>query len=348
MCRLKLNVLLIALLFPFLGIAQIPPGYYDDAEGLTQEELRTALFEIISPHSVRSYSSLWDYFFDTDRKANGFVWDMYSDVPGGQPAYDYTFFDDQCGNVSANEGFCYNREHSFPKSWFGDQSPMNTDLFHLYPTDGQVNNRRGNYAFGETENATWTSTNGCKKGSSSYPGYTGIIFEPIDEYKGDFARTYFYMITRYKNKVNNWNSPMLQGDGFSEWALSLLMEWHEQDPVGEKEIDRNNEVYGIQDNRNPFIDHPEYADNIWGNPTAISTYYIADVHLWYSDYTINISSDNATFETLIIYDALGKIIAEYRVNNDRVVINQTLKSGIYIARMSGNSGEALVKFVVVN
>jgi len=342
----KYRNILFALLIPFSAFSQEPPGYYDDAEGLNQEELRTALFEIISPHSVKSYSSLWDYFFDTDRKANGKVWDMYSDVPGGTPAYSYTFFTDQCGNYSG-EGSCYNREHSFPKSWFGNQSPMNTDLYHLYPTDGYTNGQRGNYPFGETENATWTSTNGCKKGSSSYPGYTGTIFEPIDEYKGDFARTYFYMVTRYKNKVNNWNSPMLQADSFSEWALNLLMDWHAADPVSEKEINRNNEVYGIQNNRNPFIDHPEYADDIWGNPTAISNYYITDVHLWYSDYTINISTDKATFETLVIYNTMGKVVAEYRVNIDKVKINQTLNSGVYIARLYGVSGEAMVKFAVV-
>ena len=114
------------LLSPVLVFSQIPPGYYDDAEGLYDEELRTALYNIISPHVVRSYSSLWEYFFDTDQKENGYVWDMYSDVPGGEPAYNYVFFDDQCGNYSG-EGSCYNREHSFPKSWFGDQSPMNTD-----------------------------------------------------------------------------------------------------------------------------------------------------------------------------------------------------------------------------
>lgn len=348
MNRVKLSLLIFAFLFSYIGYTQIPPGYYDDAEGLNQEELRTALFEIISPHTVRSYSSLWNYFFDTDRKANGFVWDIYSDVPGGTPAYNYTFFDDQCGNVGSNEGTCYNREHSFPKSWFGNQSPMNSDLYHIYPTDGQVNGRRSNYPYGETENPTWTSTNGCKRGSSSYPGYTGTIFEPIDEYKGDLARTYFYMLTRYKNKVNNWNSPMLQGDDFSDWAINMLMEWNANDPVSEKEINRNNEIYGIQNNRNPFIDHPEYANLIWGNPTGINDYYIADVKVWYADYTITVSSEKTTFNWLIIYDTMGRIIAEYRINNNQVKVNQTLNSGIYIARLHNTSGEALVKFVVVD
>ena len=143
--------------------AQIPDGYYDNAEGLNGEELRTALFNIISPHNQQSYNSLWQHFFNTDRKSNGKVWDMYSDVPGGVPAYEYVFDDDQCGNFSG-EGSCYNREHSFPKSWFGGAiSPMNSDLFHLYPTDGSTNGQRGNFPYGETNNPTWTSTNGTNE-----------------------------------------------------------------------------------------------------------------------------------------------------------------------------------------
>jgi endonuclease I len=343
---IKFRLLTLLLLFPFLGFGQIPPGYYDNAEGLSGDQLRTALFNIISPHSVKSYSSLWQYFSDTDRKANNYVWDMYSDVPGGDPAYDYTFFTDQCGNYSGDCS-CYNREDAFPKSGVGNQSPMNTDLYHLYPTDGYTNGQRGNYPFGETNNATWTSTNGSMKGPSSYPGYTGTIFEPIDEYKGDFARTYFYMLTRYENKINNWNSPMLQGDDFSEWAKNLLMEWHANDPVSEKEINRNNEVYDIQINRNPFIDHPEYADEIWGNPTGINDYYVADVQLSYSDYAINISSESIVFETLVIFDTRGGVIAEYTVNNDRVPIDNELSQGIYIALLHGVKGNAVVRFVVL-
>ena len=334
------------LMSPFYVFAQIPPGYYDEAEGLYDEELRTALYDIISPHIVRSYSSLWTYFFDTDRKENGFVWDMYSDVPGGDPAYNYTFFDDQCGNYSG-EGSCYNREHSFPKSWFGDESPMNTDLYHLYPTDGYTNGQRGNYPYGETDNPNWTSTNGSKRGASSYPGYTGTIFEPIDEYKGDFARTYFYMVTRYKYGVSSWSSPMLQGDGFSEWALSLLLAWHSQDQVSDKELSRNNEVYNIQNNRNPFIDHPEYASDIWENTSGVLT-YTSDVKIWYADHTINISSANSSFETLVVYNTLGKRMGEYQINNGKVLTIQSLNSGVYIAQLEGLSGFTQIKFVVLN
>mgnify|MGYP003969858621 CR=1 FL=1 len=182
-------------------LAQIPTGYYDTAEGLSGEGLRLALHNIIDDHNVQSYSSLWTHFQSTDKKPNNKVWDMYSDVPGGTPPYEYTFGSDQCGNYGG-ESDCYNREHSWPKSWFNNASPMNSDLFHLYPTDGYVNGMRSNYPFGEVSD-------------------------------------------------------------LKEWAVDMLLDWHEADPVSEKEIDRNNAVYDIQDNRNPFIDHPEWVDCIW-------------------------------------------------------------------------------------
>ena len=249
-------------------LAQIPAGYYSTADGKTGAELKTALYLIIKDHDALTYSDLWTAFQTTDKKSNGKVWDMYSDNPGGTPPYEYTFITDQCGNYSG-ENSCYNREHSFPKSWFNDGYPMYTDLFHLYPTDGYVNGKRSNYPFGEVGSATWTSMNGSKLGSSSYPGYSGTVFEPIDEYKGDFARSYFYMVTRYENVVMNWSSAMLDGSkypAFTTWSKNMLLEWHRQDPVSQKEIDRNNAIYNnFQHNRNPFIDHPEYAECIWAS-----------------------------------------------------------------------------------
>jgi len=162
-------------------LAQIPNGYYITAEGKTGAELKTALYNIIKNHTVISYDGLWSAFQYTDKKSNGKVWDMYSDKPGQTPPYEYTFVTNQCGNYNS-EGDCYNREHSFPKSWFNDASPMYSDLFHLYPTDGYVNNRRSNYIFGEVTTVSWTSLNGSKLGSSTASGTTLTVFEPIDEY----------------------------------------------------------------------------------------------------------------------------------------------------------------------
>ncbi len=244
----------------------IPFGYYDGTDGLTGETLRSVLHQIIDNHNSQSYGNLHELFEDTDAKSNNTVWDMYSDNPGGNPPYTYHFTgSDQCGNYGG-EGDCYNREHSWPSSWFNNGSPMKSDLFHLYPTDGYVNGMRSNYPFGEVQNPNWTSQNGSKRGTMSSYGYYGTVFEPIDEYKGDFARTYFYMSTRYYNEDNSWDeNDMVDGADLKDWAVDMLIDWHEADPVSDKEIDRNDAIYSIQYNRNPYIDHPEFVDYIWGS-----------------------------------------------------------------------------------
>ncbi len=275
------------LLFAFLPLftitlAQPPAGYYNPAAGLNGTALQAALHNIIDNHNVQSYNSLHQHFQSTDPKPNGTVWDMYSDVPGGNPPYVFHFTSgDQCGSYSG-EGDCYNREHSWPKSWFNDMSPMYSDLFHLYPTDGYVNGKRSNFPYGTVSSASWTSENGSKLGSCSYPGYSGIVFEPIDAYKGDFARTYFYMSTRYYGEDNGWpGSAMVNGSQLRPWALAMMKEWNLSDPVSQKEIDRNNAVYQIQNNRNPFIDHPEYVSQIWGGTTGIEkTPYNSDISVY--------------------------------------------------------------------
>ncbi len=274
-----MNKIYISFLFALSAItsfAQIPDGYYDDADGLSGEQLKTALYHIIKGHNSQSYSSIWTHFETTDDKPNGKVWDMYSDIPGGTPPYEYSFGSDQCGNYS-QEGDCYNREHSFPKSWFDDAAPMVTDLFHIVPTDGYVNGQRSNWPYGETSNPDWTSMNGSKRGNNSTSGYSGTIFEPIDEYKGDFARIYFYMATRYENVIPSWENNSTNSDVvldgttypvFEDWCLQLLIDWHNNDPLSQKEIDRNNDIYDIQNNRNPFVDHEEWVSLVWGTNEA--------------------------------------------------------------------------------
>ena len=281
---MKINknaTLLMSVLFFMMAVsAEIPEGYYDSATG-SGYTLKTQLHNIIDNHTVVSYDALWTHFQSTDvdnyYENNGSPLDMYSENPSGPDPYNFTFISNQCGTYSG-EGSCYNREHSFPKSWFNDASPMYSDIFHLYLTDGYVNGRRSNWPFGEVNAPTWTSLNGSKVGPCSYPGYTGTVFEPIDEFKGDFARSYFYMATRYEDVVSGWSSAMLDGSSdkvYTDWALNMLIEWHTNDPVSQKEIDRNNVIYNnVQGNRNPFIDNPNYVYQIWGGTPVPSINFV--------------------------------------------------------------------------
>lgn len=264
---------LFLLLPPFLMAAVLwgaaPSGYYDKCEGKKAASLLSTLCEIVGPHTAVRYSDLWDVYGTSDLDENGKVWDMYSTKR-------WTYRKEQCGNYNA-VGDCYNREHSFPKSWFDDANPMYTDAYHIYPTDGKVNGQRSNYPFGECANGdSKPSANGVKAlgklGSSTFPGYTGTVFEPVDEYKGDFARSYFYMAAAYNDRIASWNAKEAQAmldqnsyPVFDEWAVKLLLKWHRLDPVSQKEIDRNEAVSKYQKNRNPFIDHPDLAEHIWGD-----------------------------------------------------------------------------------
>ena len=141
-------------------------------------------------------------FHDTDKRPDGKVWDVYSDIPGGTPPYEFVF--GPLGSGSS-EGIAYNREHSFPQSWFGGSvSPMYSDLWIIYPTDSKVNSERGNFPYGMAGSATFTSLNGSKLGGCVSPGYSGTCFEPIDGYKGDLARSQFYVATRYFDEDASW------------------------------------------------------------------------------------------------------------------------------------------------
>ncbi|MBO4977696.1 MAG: endonuclease [Muribaculaceae bacterium] len=251
------------------GAAEAPAGYYSRAENKNGRALLEALEDIVGPHTTISYDGLLSLYKTSDVYPNGKIWDMYSTKQWN--------YGNTCGNYS-NIGDCYNREHSFPKSWFSNRSPMSSDAFHIYPTDGKVNGQRSNYPYGECANGTYVAThNGVRAlgrlGASTFPGYSGRVFEPDDEYKGDFARSYFYMAAAYNNRIGSWNSDMLAGNSFpafSQWAINLLLKWHRQDPVSEKERDRNEVVYGRQRNRNPFIDYPDLAEHIWGNKSTVA------------------------------------------------------------------------------
>ncbi len=265
-----------------LGVvwAQGPNGsanYYQGADGLKGKALKTKLSSIISSGvTVISYKGLYDAYKKTDTRSDGYVRDWYSNITN------YRHGIDNKGNYS-KEGDMYNREHSVPQSWFGDGN-IKSDIVHVLPTDGYVNNRRGNLPLGEVNNATYQSANGYSKlGSCRTSGYSGTVFEPNDEIKGDMARIYFYMITRYEGSCGSWGNSVFtsQYPGLTQWTLDMMMRWSKDDPVDDREVERNNAVYETQHNRNPFVDYPGLEEYTWGTkmnePFSYDNYAGAEV-----------------------------------------------------------------------
>ncbi|MGL5015511.1 MAG: endonuclease [Bacteroidales bacterium] len=240
-----------------------PTGYYIEADGLKKEELKSALHKIVSRAKMLSYGGgegkTWQGFYSTDRIDDNNIWDMYSPI------------------VRSFEGFNsiseMNIEHSLPKSWWGGlENNAYKDLFHLYPSDATANQRKSNHPLGIVTNPSYDNEV-SKVGANIYPGFTGTAFEPANEFKGDFARTYLYMAVAYEDLAPIWNSPMMDNNQYpvwKPWAINLLREWCNQDPVSEKEIARADSVYNFQGNRNPFIDFPELVDYIWGKDTLLA------------------------------------------------------------------------------
>jgi endonuclease I/chitodextrinase len=264
----KLYTLLFLLLLNSV-FAQIPTGYYATSTG-TGYTLKTQLYNIIKGHTDNGYGGLYSIYQTSDidnfYENDGTVLDMYSEKPTGADPYNYnTNSTQRCGTYSV-EGDCYNREHIVPQSSFGSAAPMVSDAHFITPTDGKVNGQRSNYPHGAVASATWTSLNGSKLGSSSVTGYVGTVFEPIDEFKGDIARMYFYFATRYETTVSGYAFPMFNGTSnqvFTTAFLNMLLAWNALDPVSPREIARNNAIYVAQNNRNPYIDHPEYVQRVW-------------------------------------------------------------------------------------
>lgn len=249
------------------GVAAIPAGYYSGVDGKNSADaILDALFSRIKNHNVIAYKNLEPYYQQTDFY-NDTLWDMYSTCR----------FDASDANKSQNT-VCdaWNKEHSIPQSWFNERNPMKSDLFHVYPTDARVNNFRSNYPYGEVSGKNGAGfpdnyqNHGLGKlGSNTFSGYSGKVFEPADEFKGDLARTYFYMVARYRDQALNASNGSAvftsSKTNLTTYAQNLFLKWHRNDPVSQKEIDRNQAVYGIQHNRNPFIDYPELVEYIWGD-----------------------------------------------------------------------------------
>lgn len=246
-------------------------AYYKPATGLSGYQLKTAVKSIITNnHRDRGYDELIPIYFESDADLDfdrdGSILDMYSEDPRGRDSYTYSSPEQACGNYN-EESDCFNREHLFPQSIFHKRRPMRNDFFQVFPTDGYVNNRRGSLPFGEVADPEWISQNGCKVGPNTFGNYRGKVFEPIDEFKGDIARALLYFATRYEDQIADWQHEMLNGTSsqvYEDWFLELLIKWHESDPVSAHEKRRNEVGFRFQGNRNPFVDHPEWVQQIWG------------------------------------------------------------------------------------
>lgn len=259
--------------------AQGPNGsedYYQAANGKSGEALKTAMYNIIKITTAGwSYDGLKTAYKTTDTRSDGYLRDWYSNATYYTPG-------SACAGSYNVEGDGYNREHLVPQSWFSEASPMKSDVWHVVPSDAKINNERGSYPLGEVGSSYTGSKNNYSKWgmARSGLGYSGTVFEPNDEVKGDIARAYFYMATCYENKISSWAnnataSYVFDGNtypGLTDWCLEMMMRWSALDPVDEIEIARNN-VIAAKQNRNPFIDYPGLEDYIWGDKKTVAFSY---------------------------------------------------------------------------
>lgn len=260
-------------LWAYCCVAYGQGDYYRPVEGLKKAELKTALHELIQPETVLDYGGkgegyTWAGFTVTDALPDGYVLDRYSN---GKRKFN---------GLNAVEGM--NIEHSFANSWWGHTvNNAYCDLFNLYPSDGNANGKKSNHPIGVVTETPSYDNGVTKVGkSSSYRADSLItVWEPADEWKGDFARAYFYMATCYEDYADVWQTTegllMMEKNTYPAlrpWVCNLLLQWNEEDPVDDVERTRNEKVYGIQGNRNPFVDYPQLASYIWGDSTEYAFY----------------------------------------------------------------------------
>ncbi len=329
--------------FAFINaFAQVPAGYYNTATG-TGATLKSQLSAIITNGQTdNGYGGLWTAYQTTDRdyfyENDGSILDIYSEKPGSADPYNFTVATDQCGSSGyTNEGDCYNREHIVPQSLFNEASPMKNDIHFIRATDGKVNGIRSNYPFGVVGNASYTSLNGSKLGTSVTAGYAGTVFEPIDAFKGDVARMIFYFVTRYESQLSGFSSGNMLGGsafpGLQTWELNQLLAWHAADPVSPEEIARNNASSNFQHNRNPFIDNPNYVAAIWGTPVVDNQAPTAATNLAAANPTANSVALTWTAATdniaVALYDVYANGVLKTSVTGTSVTVSGLAPATLY-------------------
>jgi len=312
--------LVLSLFFGGFLQAQIPDGYYDSAIGLTGDELKAALHNIIKDHVEYSYSDLRDFILentDEDPANPDNVILIYSGISRPKSQFG--------GNAGD-----WNREHVWAKSHgdFGTVPPAGTDAHHIRPSDVVINSTRGNLDFDNGGNPV-ANCPGCK--------VDGDSFEPRDAVKGDVARMIFYMAVRYEgdegepdlevvDKVNTAPNP-------EHGKLSTLLAWHEQDTVDEFERNRNDVIYGYQQNRNPFIDHPEFVEDIWGDPLKVNHTFETSVSCYPNPVVSNlyIEQSYTTNLSFSLINMTGRTVKNGHLNAGISTIDfSDMHNGIYV------------------
>jgi hypothetical protein len=348
-----------------LAFATIPPDYYNSLNAKSSAALKTELHDILMRDTSYYYAygsginRTWNGFYITDRNTTtNLVLDMYSD------SLRY-FASDYISQGYPSFGQQIHIEHSLPKSWWGSHEwAAYKDLNHLFPSNGSMNLSKSNNPLGVVIGKPTKDNGVSKSGSAVYDGYIGKVFEPADYYKGDFARAYFYMATAYEHYENLWDTSlpenMMENNSypvFKKWAIDLLLEWSRQDPVSEKERARNENVFSIQANRNPFIDHAELAEYIWGfnvgKPWNIPT---SNQNTVFDDFEIQFNSDSSTFTIIsknktpisyIIRSMTGqKLVQAKSMTNIQIQVPK-LKKNVYLLEISSqnNISKRVLKFI---
>lgn len=359
---MKNTLFLTSILYGFFVNAQPPAGYYSTATGAGYV-LKTQLYNIIKDHNDRGYSGLYTTYLTSDKdfyyENDGTMLDNYSENPTGPDAYSFTYgINQDDGSGGANEGERYNREHLIPQSVFNATTPMYSDAHFVVPADKKVNAQRGDLPFGKVGNANWTSLNGSLRGgnlNADYAaGYSGIVFEPIDEFKGDIARNLLYFATRYENIVAGYNYVMFNNTSdqvFAQPFLNILLTWNQLDPVSTREIDRNNAIYARQGNRNPYIDNWDYVTAIWGLPLASAQFNLANQVLVYPNpsntHSITIeSTEQMSAIDLITINGQRIQHLENPVLSESKITLSDIPTGFYFIKFKSDESEITKKIYV--
>jgi endonuclease I len=364
------NILFTVCLITGLKAMAVPGTYYNTIDSnQTCNFLKTQLYRLISTNFTQiPYGSVDNYYDRTDLKpaetGGGFVIDdrYSSDIPNGTDSCNYRYPAGFCGGTSAAvQCVCYEKEHVFPSSWFGGTNmyPFYTDMHFIWPADAYTNFRKGNLPLGYVSSPSYTSNNGTKVGTSNtslnYGYNSSLVFEPNDAFKGDFARAYLFFITRYEDSLPSLTGRSTSGNvlagnkypGYDPWILQLGVKWHKSDPPGAFEIKRNDSVYSLQANRNPYIDYPGWVEKVFGAdgisssclPLAVRNNKSVEFEFFPNpandQLTVNTGTLLAEDAFAEVIDILGQKLIAQKINSTLTTIDiSKLVKGIYFINLN--------------